>query len=173
MSLSRAELSARFDRLRQESHRAFEGRVAARHCSDFRASIIGPNALRAWREQWMPYGQFDWEAEERRFRKPTRFEVALWCGQELCGLAIGHPINHRKVVGVESMEGSPLIFHPLKREVTGLVIAAATEYGNRLKSRTVRFWDPNPDLVAWYEDNLLHCVPQRGHRLPAYCDLAI
>jgi hypothetical protein len=81
--------------------------------------------------------------------EPGRFEVAVWSGQILCGLAIGR--TRTEYCRVDYLEGSPDPVHPLKGNVVVVVAGAVVAYATALGKREVRLVDPLPAVVAHYE----------------------
>lgn len=67
--------------------------------ADFRATGIGLYALRAWDATWPkgpgPHGcgGYPWDALVQQFNFPSRFDVAIWAGDDLCALAIGDGVS--------------------------------------------------------------------------------
>lgn len=142
----------------------------------FRAGPINGATLSAWETQWTPsftgsvdYGEWNWVDRRREFRSPSRFEVALWCGTELCGMAIGKLSAGRTIVGVHYMERRRSGINPLAGHVMYLVSACASEYALMLGSKAVRFWRPAPGLIDKYATIGFHDTPPRGG-LPGFCE---
>lgn len=120
-----------------------------------RLTAIGPAAVDAFKGHWnghaarrYPWPWADMVAAARR-DDPTRFEVAVWSAQTLCGLALGR--TRAAYCGIDYLEGSPEPTHALKGRVTTLVAAAATIYAIALGKSQLRLMNPLPDMVARYQ----------------------
>lgn len=116
---------------------------------------IEPSALQAFRGQWSGHAsrrfRWPWEdiAAEYRRNHPDRFEVAVWSGDCLCGLAVGKVSAGPLYCGVNFLEGSPAP-HPLRGFIVGIVVASAEAYAVTIGKGTVRLVDPLPELVPLY-----------------------
>ncbi len=116
---------------------------------------IEPSALHAFAECWdgLPARRYAWPwgdiAAEFRRNHPDRFEVAVWSGGALCGLAIGRVSAGPLYCGVNFLEGCPGQ-HPLRGFIVGIVIATAEAYAVAIGKGAVRLIDPLPDLVPLY-----------------------
>lgn len=117
-------------------------------------TAIGPAAMDAFRTHWadhamrrFPWPWMDMLADTRR-DDPTRFEVAVWGGRTLCGLALGR--TRSMYAGVEYLEGCPAPHHPLKGSVAVIVIGAAMVYATALGKPQLRLIHPLPDMVPRY-----------------------
>src|SRR5262249_53996395 len=65
---------------------------------------VDHTALPVWKATWNG-GNFQWPEIVRHFRKDTdRFEVAIWSGGDLCGLAAGRASNGPDNVTVHFLE---------------------------------------------------------------------
>jgi hypothetical protein len=99
-----------------------------------RLSLIDEAALQAWEEQWRPRsdrpGGWNWREQRLALRSTlNRFEVALWSGPVLCGLAIGKPSKGPSHLAVQLLEGNPAESHPLKGFVAECAVEAGISYG--------------------------------------------
>lgn len=135
-----------------------------------RLTLIGPEALEAFERDWSghPGRRYPWPWREMAtdFRRlPARLEVAVWCGETLCGLAVGEA--RRTHVRVGYLEGSPDPEHPLRGKVTPAVLTAVTAYARAVGRGEVRFVDPVDAMVPRYEALGLVLVSPRGE--PRYC----
>jgi hypothetical protein len=137
---------ARYDRLREMAYAAAEDVLndmldngdldsLARTYRYVRLKLtsIDDMALEAWEEQWAghPDRRFDWDwRSERRAwdSNLSRFEVAVWSDDHLCGLAIGKISKGREHLAIYILEGSPDNDHPLKQRVRHCVVEAAEAY---------------------------------------------
>jgi hypothetical protein len=83
-----------------------------------------------------------------RRNEPTRFEVAIWSGEVLCGLAIGRV--RAGYCSADYIEGCPLSAHHLRGSVLSAVLTALTAYAVTLDRREIRLIDRLPELVSRY-----------------------
>jgi hypothetical protein len=115
-----------------------------------RLTRIDLTALRQ-ADTWLgPSRRADWDWREVVKRpKPNRFELALWHGEQLCGLAFG-PAN-TQVVCMEYLEGNPDAVHPLKRRVADIAIATLETHVRVSGAVEARLLGPKPALVSYYE----------------------
>lgn len=118
---------------------------------------IDGDALNAWTQQWRPHhrvsqpGGWRWPEQCQAFRNVyNRFELALWHGDSLCGLAIGRPSRGRQALSVHLLEGCPAP-HPLKGAVRFCIMEAAQAYAEELECRELRLIRPLPDVLPYYE----------------------
>lgn len=133
--------------------------------------VIGFIAIAAFVAQWdgHPRRRYPWPWErivdDARKNEPDRFEVAVWSGETLCGLAIGWSRN--EFCRVDYLEGAPTPSHPLKGHVAMIVIGAAVAYATALGRGEVRLVDPIPAVVPCYE--ALGFALARPKRMAPYC----
>jgi len=115
-----------------------------------RLSRIDVVALRT-AETWLgPSRQADWDWREVAKRpKANRFELAVWHGEQLCGLAFG-PADVR-FVGLEYLEGNPDAAHPLKGRLLTIVIATVEAQVVTSGAAEARLLGGKPALVPFYE----------------------
>lgn len=135
-----------------------------------RLGLIGPEALEAFEQTWSsrPERRYPWSWGRMvlDFRRlPTRFEVAVWSGEVLCGLAVGEVRGTH--VRVNYIEGSPDPEHPLKGKVVSAVLTASTTYARIVDRREVRLVDPVEAMIPRYRALGLMLVSPRGE--PRYC----
>jgi hypothetical protein len=88
-------------------------------------------------------------AAHYRRSEPSRFELALWSDETLCGLAVGKV--RLGYCGVNFLEGSPIPGHPLKGLVIPAVLTCLTAYAKALGKREIRIFDPLPEMMSRYE----------------------
>ncbi len=128
-----------------------------------RLTDIDPHALDAWRRTWrhshpLRYGGWDWDGLVGRVRRrPSAFQVAIWSGNALCGLAVGRvsrrrPSGRRHTISVHFLEGSPHADHPLRGQVARIALTAADAYGRELGATRLRLLDPLPGVFRLYEE---------------------
>lgn len=94
----------------------------------FNLTEITGRADEAWRRQWRPAndreppnGGWDWPYWRRaRQKDPSRFELAVWSGHHLCGMALGKATAD--AVEIEILEGNPVPDHPLDQAVLAIII---------------------------------------------------
>jgi hypothetical protein len=126
-----------------------------------RLTDIDAEALSVWKATWRGThlsgaGGWDWEVIWCRFRKrPTAFQLAIWSGGQLCGLAIGRTSKRRSsgvrhTISIHYMEAAPDQRHPLAGTIAPLAIAAAQRYGEALGASRLRLMDPLPGASTYY-----------------------
>jgi hypothetical protein len=148
-----------------------------------RLADIDHRALQAWRETWTsPHpsgaGGWDWpRLVERLPHRPAIMPLAIWYGDDLCGLALGHLSprrtgGRRLTVTVSRMERRPEPPPvPLRGQVAMLAIVAARNYGSGFGARQIRLTRPDPALVGMYERLGFRVVWKAG--LPLHCEQEI
>ena len=149
--------------LRDIAFRAAESRILellselAPHiaCRSISLTEIDAQALSNWERDWKSAysggpGGFDWREERRRFTRPSRFDVAIWGGTTLCGLAIGQPSRGKRHLSVHLLEGSPQRGHPLKGVVRYCAIEAAISYAVALGVPQIRLMTPLEPVLPLY-----------------------
>ncbi len=152
-------------RLAAEARHAGHRATALRKAEELFRPVVAPSPIRfraitletfaacdaEWRD--CPERRYPWPwhemAGDYRRNEPTRFEVAVWGGEVLCGLAIGW--QRTKFCSVDYIEGSPLPVHPLRGNVLSAVLTALTAYAVVLGRQEIRLIDPLPELVPRYE----------------------
>jgi len=112
--------------------------------------IDGP-AMTQWDSHWRGKCQWDWKRIDTRYKTllDDRFEVAVWSGSVLCGLAAGTSRYGR--MEVDLMEGSPDNQHPLKGAVRFSVLEAARAYTLALGHTELRLNDPDRGMLTKYQ----------------------
>lgn len=136
----------------------------------------------AWRARWRSghpsgFGNWDWERIlQRAWRRPSAFHMAVWSGDDLCGLAVGRlskrrPLGVRHTLSLHFMESAHDERHPLRHFIAKLVIAAADAYGRLAGASRLRLIEPLPGVVRYYEDLGFTVVRKAGQ--PVYCERRI
>lgn len=122
---------------------------------------IDYRALSTWTEVWIPgdntfyteHGAWDWGKQNKTLKnrhKERLFDVSIWSGEQLCGLALGH-LSRVETLAIEYIQGSPISTHPLKGQILNIVIMLAFEYAKLTKRKNVRIIDPIPPLINTYK----------------------
>lgn len=144
-----------------------------------RLGEITAEAIREWERSWKPafanskgaMGGWDWERLADQYRKqPDSFQLAIWAGDVLCGLAVG--TVDRTAVTVRYLEGHPSGNHPLKKKVLPIVFAVATEYAKGLKRRYLRIDSPLPGTYGTLYQGLGFALEKAADGRE-YCELEI
>jgi hypothetical protein len=110
--------------------------------------------LEAYRQQWESHSDrryaWPWAGIVAGIRRdePSRFEVAVWSNDVLCGLAIGR--TRMDYCRVDYLEASPNPDHPLKGRVAVVAAGAAIAYATTLGKNEVRLMNPLPAVVPHY-----------------------
>ena len=88
-----------YDKARRKAYRALEARLVPLGVN-IRAGMIGLRALQAWEATWpkVPeashmYGGWPWDALAQHYNFPSRFDLAIWVGEDLCAMAIGDGVS--------------------------------------------------------------------------------
>lgn len=129
-------------------------------CPNIHFTFINNSALEVWEEQWIPHlppdkewAKWDWRAtmNARRPKRHRRFDVAIWSGLHLCGLAFGAPSLRRQNLTIRALQGSPIAGHPLKGKMLDIIHELAAMYGTALGCQELRFSKPLPGMIPRYE----------------------
>jgi hypothetical protein len=139
-------------------------------------------AVTTWHTTWSGahpsgFGNWNWEHILRRaWRRPSAFHVAVWSGEQLCGLGVGRlskrrPSGVRHTLSVHFIESAHTRDHPLRRHVAALVITAAEAYGTLTGVRRIRLIEPLAGVIRFYEDFGYVVVRKAGR--PLYCERRI
>lgn len=146
-----------------------------------RLGPIGIHALRAWSTTWEPLyhpphpprecGDWPWDKLRPQYNTYKRFDLAVWQGTLLCGLAIGRSLGKKKPVNVYYAENWKSDSNPLAGSILAVAATAAEAYALLLESRVVRAMHPAPGLVDYYRTLGYHRVPETG--LLRYCEKVI
>ena len=140
----------------QETARLTSGRA------DIRLTDIDAVALDAWRSSWLRpqalgYGGWDWTAIVAPLRRrPSAFRLAIWCGSQLCGLAVGRASKRRRSgirhsLSVHYLESIPDPLHPLRGRIAAIALEGAEAYAAVLGAWRVRLIDPRPGVIRIYQ----------------------
>jgi hypothetical protein len=153
---SRAAGEARHREVRRAALQKAQDIASAQFGSvPIRLDLLTATALQAFREQWESDTcrryKWPWDdmAEHYRKNEPSRFEVSVWSGASLCGLALG--LIRDEFCRVDYLEGSPVIDHPLKGFVAVAVTGAAAVYMVAQDKQELRLMNPIPEVVPLYE----------------------
>lgn len=94
---------------------------------------------------------FDWQVIDAHFKRDTdRFEVAIWSGETLCGLAMGRSSNGPDNVTIYFLERMRPD-NPLRGRVALLATEAADRFAKIQEKQRVKIKDPLPDAIVVYE----------------------
>jgi hypothetical protein len=118
-------------------------------------SSINKAALQAWQNHWMPRstrpGGWNWREQRSRLASTvSRFDVAIWSGEVLCGLAIGKPSKGPSHLTIQLLEGNPAETHPLKGSVAECAVEAGISYARLLEKAQLRLLRPLPGALPTY-----------------------
>jgi hypothetical protein len=136
---------------------------------------IDAKALTCWERQWRPnmpsgksWSDWNWPEDSLRWEKHIdRLSIAVWSGEQLCGLALGKPSQARNNLSIYLLQGSPVESHALKGKVLPIVIDVASAYGTALGCRELRLVKPLSGMVGKYQD--LGFQLEKDHRSAPYC----
>lgn len=104
------------------------------------------NAAKPWRAA-QAVG-WEWPAVVKR-RRANRFDLAIWHGEILCGLAYG-PAD-AAWVAISFLQGNPEPSHPLRRQVIPIALAVLEAQVLAAEAAEARLLSPFPELVPLYE----------------------
>lgn len=156
------ETLQRYARLRRLAHGLAQHLADPGEAAAIQLTDIDARALDVWARTWagahpLGYGGWDWAALVARVcSRPSAFQVAVWSGDNLCGLAVGRiskrrASGRRHTVSLHYLEASPNRDHPLRGRIAPLVITAAEAYGRELGAWRIRLVDPLPGVFRLYE----------------------
>jgi len=99
-----------------------------------------------------PNGGWDWESWSINYKEkyPKRFDVAIWFGTTLCGLALGKMSEKNIHVRLEVLEGSTDGTHPLKGRVAYIALTALEMFGYALNAEEAKIIDPVHGAITSY-----------------------
>lgn len=131
---------------------------------------INWSAIRAWESQWRPsmpqgkiWSDWDWRTDTRAWKRHVDcFEVAVWSGNQLCGLGVGKPSANRNNMSVYLLQGSPVANHPLSGKILAIVLDVAAAYGTALGCRELRLVRPLSGMVGKYQSLGFRLVSSSG-----------
>lgn len=83
---------------------------------------------------------------------PKRFDVAIWDGTSLVGMACGMASSGNKFVTVKWLERFRTDSHNLKGRVAEVALTVADHYAAVIGREVVRIKNPMPGLVGFYGD---------------------
>jgi hypothetical protein len=150
---------------------------------DMRLTDIDAKALATWRSTWLGThasgaGGWNWETlVEGSPRRAAVLPVAIWYGDDLCGLALGQ-LSRRRINGsrhtmtltyVERRPEPPDV--PLRGQVVAIATMVAENYGVIHGARRLRLRAPDRNLLSYYQQHGFS-VAWKGN-VPLYCDREI
>lgn len=104
-----------------------------------------------------------------------RFEVRVRSRGVLCGLGIGRPSKRKTQLGLDFIQGNPDRNHPLKGQVTSLVLLTAYEYARLIGAIDLRIYNPDPNLVRFYSEAFKYRFVNKavGSRASSYLTISL
>lgn len=123
-----------------------------------------------------PNGGYGWAKLREKYyhKKPyyfapeRRIDIAIWCGGQLCGLALGGVSKQYDHVALDCVEGSPVRTHPLKGHVLDIILFIVTQYAMIQDIDEVRLVDPVNNLISHYQSMGFELVSV-GKKQKPYC----
>nr|WP_281722282.1 hypothetical protein [Nitrosomonas nitrosa] len=98
-----------------------------------------------------PDGGFPWRAITEQFHStPRRFEIAIWSGNTLCGMAFGLPSRGADNVTIRFIERYWFSGNPLIGWIAPIVIDAADNYAKLLGKQWVKLKNPIIGAIPYY-----------------------
>lgn len=95
---------------------------------------------------------YPWESIPKwKSKDPKGFDISLWFGIELCGMAYASPRQSKVCIKLILLEGKPDKSHPLKGFVASLMLEAIEAYGVLLDCTEIEIEDPAPGAIPWYQ----------------------
>lgn len=139
-----------------------------------RLTPINTTALRA-KNQWPdvsrepPNGGWDWDSWTSYFKSRHKkfFDVAIWHGNELCGLVLGRLSRNNVKVRLELIEGSSVSGHPLKGDVVYIGLSAIEAFGAVVGAEESLIIDPVEGVIPAY-NSLGYQLRFGGKRIGRY-----
>jgi hypothetical protein len=140
---------------------------------------IDAHALAVWKEAWTGVhpsgaGRWNWPAlVEQLPKRAAVLPVAIWYGNDLCGMAVGHASRSRfnrsrhtvTLTHIERRPEPPSV--PVRGHITSLAIMAAEAYGEAVGARRLRLLNPDRNLLSYYEGMKFETIWNVG--VPVYC----
>lgn len=154
--MSRWEAEIRYEEYRQVAREAahrYVGTTPVWNSEEEKRSvrltaITGP-CLDAWDASWGDK-MFNWREIDAHFKRDTdRFEVAIWSGGILCGLAAGRSSNGPDNVTIHFLERRRPD-NPLRGRIALLATEAADRYAKVQQKQRVKIKDPLDDAIVVY-----------------------
>ena len=176
MTGTQGAILMRYDAMREAALLDAAARLRSPGAAAVELTTINPAVLHAWEHQWIARqgqpGGWNWRDQTRRLQ-PTlnRFEVAIWSGPTLCGLAIGKPSRGASHLAVQLLEGSPNTGHPLRGRIAECVTVAAASYARLLGKAQIRLIRPLPGALPIYRRLGFEIAPEGAK--PPYCYLEL
>lgn len=129
---------------------------------NFLTAELADNWHRALPEHHRPFvASWSWSRALRRYRcEPSRFEISVWSGANLCGLALGKTSEHKKRVRLDLVESTPVRPSPLNMAVFQVISIAASFYGRAIGAEEVCLLDPVNDHVSNYYQKFGYSAPE-------------
>jgi hypothetical protein len=134
---------------------------------DLRVMPFDNDALSFWRairhfNAVHPAGGFPWDQIYwQTISTPRRFDVSVWDGEVLCGLASGMASRGDESVTLKWIERFNSAPNQMKGFVTEVAITAADHYAKIIGRRQVRLKEPNPGTEARYAAKGFTLAPKR------------
>jgi hypothetical protein len=116
-----------------------------------RLTAIDDDCLDILESTW-PDPEFNWRVIDTHFKRndTDRFEVAIWSGEQLCGVASGRASNGPDNVTIHFVERL-MQDNPLRGRIALLATETADRYAKILQKQRVKLKDPFPDAIVVYQ----------------------
>lgn len=88
----------------------------------------------------------EWKQDDSR-----GFDIALWFGQELCGLCYASPRKSKLCIKIVILEGKPDRTHPLRGAVAALALTAIENYAVMIGCTEIEVQEPAVGAIPVYE----------------------
>lgn len=150
---------------------------------ELRITDIDGHALQVWERTWTglhPSGAGNWDWRGLVDQSPRRAAVlrfAIWYGDDLCGMVVGHA-SRRRMFGarhtitlsfVERRPEPPDVL--LRGQIVAIAVIVAEKYGEIVGARRLRLRAPDRNLVSFYGRQGFE-IAWKGD-VPLYCEREI
>lgn len=94
---------------------------------------------------------FCWrEVAAWKSREPLSLDIAIWLGDQLCGLCFVNPNKSRQRIRIVRLEGRPGAPHPLKKRIAILAMVAIDEFAQIIGSNCIEIQEPLQGAIPVY-----------------------
>jgi hypothetical protein len=147
---------------------------------DLRITDLDERALDVWGRAWRgshPSGAGSWRWPSLLEQLPHRaavLPIAIWYGDDLCGLALGQASRRRfngsrhtiTLTHVERRPEPPDV--PLRGHIVSIAAEVALQYGLAMGARRLRLRSPDRRLLSYYER--FGFLPAWKGQIPVFCE---
>ncbi|MGI9280771.1 MAG: hypothetical protein ACR2PX_14275 [Endozoicomonas sp.] len=110
-------------------------------------------------------GIWDWKKSFTGYqKKPKRFEMSIWAGDELCGLTYGSVSRNGSKICMNLIEATPVKPSPLGEGVFPILSFGATAYADLLGADEIWLLDPVLGAIDYYKSQGYMAPEQYGNK---------